>query len=76
MIYMLKVAETKVVYVIVKKVVKGPRQLKIPTKATKRSKEPTDPKKSIKKPKPTIQSKLDVVKTTPKKKTQELVQKQ
>ena len=65
----LKVAEAKVVDVIVKRVTEGTKQSKIPTKATKRTKEPTVSKKSIKKTKPTIQSKLDVVKTTPKKRS-------
>ena len=52
MIDMLKVAEAKVVDVMVKKVTKGPKQSKIPTKATKRTKEPTVSKKSNKKRNP------------------------
>ena len=48
---MLKLAEAKVVDVIVKQVAKGTRQLKIPTKATKRTK-PTVPKKTNKKQNP------------------------
>ena len=59
---MLKVAEAKVVDVIVKKVAKGTKQSKIPTNATNRTKEPTVPKKTNLKTKPTIQSKLDKVK--------------
>ena len=46
---MLKVAEAKVVDGIVKKVAKGTKQSKIPTKATNRTKEPTVPKKTHKK---------------------------
>jgi len=58
---MLKVAEAKAVGVIVKKVVKGKKQSKIPTKTSKIPKDPTVTKKTNKKTKLTKQSKLDDV---------------
>ena len=62
---MLKVAEEKVVDGIVKKVTKGAKQSKIATKVTNRTKAPTVPKKSTKKKKPAVQSRLDDVDDNP-----------